>query len=158
MRHATAPPAMAIGAFAVLLSACGREAEEALPPIPRPALFQEPSTCVPVPPPPPMPPDLAPADPRRCLGPAWSGRGLPVDMRIVDGRVVEFEFYDQCSGDRFTVPSDVRECIANALATWRYPTWPTCPGQRSSSHDMLYLEPLRASVKIAGDIKRGCSG
>jgi hypothetical protein len=140
------------------LDACVGMGDEPLPPAPRAALFREPSGCVPLPAPPTEPPDSAPLDPRRCLGGTWAGKGLPVDVKIVDGRVTSIAFYDQCSGDIFDVPDAVRSCIEKSLATWRYPIWPTCPGEHSRACDVLYLEPVGGAMHVAGDVRHGCAG
>jgi hypothetical protein len=140
------------------LFACGDRSEEPLPEPPRPALFQEPSGCVPVPPPPLEPPASAAIDPRQCLGSEWSGSGLPVVLSILDGRVAEFRFYSPCSGETFTVAEPVRECIEKALASWRYPVWPTCPGERSYAFDVLYLQGPAKQGRLASQIRHACGG
>jgi hypothetical protein len=137
---------------------CGDRGEELLPPTPRLALFQEPSACVPFPTPPLQPPDSAPVDPRQCLGSEWSNRGLPVEVSVVDGHVAEFRFYSQCSGETFTVAAPVRECIRKALASWRYPVWPTCPGQHSYEFGTLYLQGTGGHLRVASEIKHTCGG
>jgi hypothetical protein len=141
----------------VPLGGCGWR-EEALPPPPRPALFQEPSACIPLPPPPMMPPESAPLDPRKCLDRSWSQRGLPVWLTIVDGRVTDFEFYDQCSGERFDVSAPVRECIRTSLASWRYVVWSTCSNEPQQAVDVLYLQYIGEPIRVAGAVKHGCAG
>ena len=131
------------------VSACGNLTDDALPAIRQPALFHEPQACVPAPQPPPLPPDERPSDPSACLSPNRDRPDLPVVLSIVNGSVVKFEFYDQCSGEEFTVAASVRACIGKSLATWRYAVWPTCPGQQSESMDYLYLKPLGGPHKAA---------
>ncbi len=137
---------------------CGVMQEEPMPPVPRPAIFQEPSACVAVPPPPFEPPERAPLDPRKCLVETGSRRALPVELSITDGHVTSFVFYNPCSGERPQVTPALRECVHQALATWRYPLGPTCPGEHSSSYDILVLEPLGAPLLALSDVKHGCSG
>jgi hypothetical protein len=130
-------------------SACGLASNEPLPTVRTPALFQEPEACVPWPPGPDMlPPEHKPSDPRVCLALPWRGGGLPLHITIIDGRVADFEIYEPCSGRQFTIPTSARDCIRKSLETWRYATWPTCPGQRSRTMDFVYLEPLRRDARM----------
>ena len=137
--------------------ALSRDAE--LPPVHQEAWQREPDACVPFPPPPMLPPEQTPSDPRACLASSWSARGLPVQVRVVDGRVASFEFYDQCSGESFEVAPSVRDCIQRSLSTWRYTVWPTCPSQKeSASLDILHLLPLPEDTRLASNVVHGCSG
>jgi hypothetical protein len=131
------------------LPGCGNSADDPLPAVQRPALFQEPQACVPVPPTQDWLPEDKPSDPRSCLSPPWHGRGLPVVLTIVNGRVTNFEFYDQCSGRHFSVAASVRECIGKSFATWRYPVLTVCSEQESRALEFVYLTPLRERVRVA---------
>lgn len=146
-----------LGGFVV---SCGLAREEPLPAVRAPALFEGPQVCVAVPPPPLLEPDEQPMDPRKCLPKSWARPGLPVEVRVINGRVADFRFYEQCSGESVEVDDAVRECIRVSLATWRYPRWPVCPGQDSTSSDQLHLQPFPSPrVRAASAaIHRGCAG
>jgi hypothetical protein len=161
MRRRFSQVAAAYCATLTLTCAMGRE--EPLPDVRLPALFDLPQMCVPVPPPPPIwEPYESPVDPRSCLSVSAGPQRLPVEVRVLNGRVSTFEFYEQCGGGvgNIEVDAAVRECIRASLATWRYPVWPVCPGQDSESRDQLYLTPLRplAARTASAVIPRGCGG
>jgi hypothetical protein len=139
-------------------AACAVANEDPLPAVRERSLLREPSLCMPWPPPPIQPPAEAPSDPRACLPDSWSSAGLPVDVRIINGRVTSFEFYNQCSGDSFEVAPSIRDCIRRSLSTWRYATWPACPGEDSHAVDVLHLVPFRKGQRTASTIVHGCSG
>jgi hypothetical protein len=115
--------------------------EDALPPVHQ-AAVEPPAACVAAPPLPPFAePTERASDAEACLRAAWTGGRLPVELKIVDGRVVEFRFHEPCAlrdDHEIDVPGPVRDCIQQSLSTWRYAV-PICAGHPSVSSAFITL-------------------
>jgi hypothetical protein len=126
-----------------LATRCATTSDEPLPAVREPAILEAQEACVAPPPPPPFQePVEKPTDLRACLPRSWGSRTLPVEMTVVNGRVQEFRFYDQCEGRLIPVEPSLRACIASSLNTWRYATGPPCPGHDYTWTEFLVLQPL----------------
>lgn len=62
------------------------------------------------------PPDLG-----ACLPSSSELRSVPVVATLdAKGKVVELDFYSQCSGERFAVDAATAACIRGKLEGWRW--------------------------------------
>jgi hypothetical protein len=62
------------------------------------------------------PPDLG-----KCLAVSSKRHWLPIVATFdARGRVVDLEFYSQCSGERFDVDAATSACIRGKLERWRW--------------------------------------
>lgn len=151
---------IALGAISLVLLGCAIEAPLPSPrATPLPALFQP--ACTELPPPPQELP-VRGADVRKCAPHQYTTSGLPLELTVVQGRVVSFRFYSQCSGQVYEVERRVRSCIDEAVKTWRFEyIKPQCPGTASRDDDeqtiQLYVMPRGRSVR-AGEIARADVG
>ncbi len=109
-----------------------------------------------------------PADAGRCVANSFEqimrpardfGRDtLPLRLEVAsDGRVVDVEYVDPCTGFRFSVDRETDACIRRALAEWRFvPDTDTCPVE-SYSHDVqgITLAPP-VTTHPTRQASRGC--
>jgi hypothetical protein len=151
---------IALGVTSLMLFGCATE--EPLPSprtTPIPAVFQP--ACTELPPPPQELP-VRGADIRKCVPRQYTTSGLPIQLTVVQGRVVSFQFYSQCSGQVYEVELRVRSCIDEALKTWRFDyIRPQCPGTTASDNDeqtmQFYVMPRERSV-LGGEMARSDVG
>lgn len=70
------------------------------------------------------PPDLG-----LCLTPTSKWNSVPIDASFdARGKVVELDFYSQCSGERFVVDRETADCVKRKLETWDW--WYMAKGLR----------------------------
>ena len=147
---------MTRAAFLVALFAslsCGgseRHAPEVKAAVPKP-----PSICVEVPAPPPK----AISD-RTNIAVCVPPQGLPLEVTVSGGSVVDFRFYSQCEGRVHRASKEVTECVRRSIAAWRYETHqPRCEDTNPEDFDreteQLHLKPVKQNE--AWEVGLGCA-
>jgi hypothetical protein len=82
------------------------------------------------PPPPPTPFVMArPEDLGTCLSASFPYEAIPVEVRVAaDGTARPgLGFYDQCSGETFSVDEPTKRCLEAKLSKWRWLVLSVCP-------------------------------
>ena len=134
-------------------AACGGKGEQ-VPEI-KSAAQNPASICIEVPAPPPQ----ALSDRSniaKCVPPS----GLPLEVTVSGGKVVDFRFYSQCEGRVHPATPEVTECVRRSVAEWRYQAHqPRCEKTSSKDFDreteQLYLKPAKQNE--AWEVGLGCA-
>lgn len=152
---------LTVASLAVLTGAC--VASDDPLPAPKQAGQPTPVACSEVPQ---LPPQLLSAtdNAAACVPPQFTN-GLPLEVSVSKGRVVEFRLYSQCEGKTYAVEPGVERCIRGSLDSWRYLAFErTCPGiaggYEEVQTDQLYLlPPVRKGGVLtqAASVGHGCA-
>jgi hypothetical protein len=90
-----------------------------------------------------------------------SRKTLPASLAISpEGLVAAVEFRDPCSGVEFHPSQDVRRCIAQALAEWKFaPDVEECPMRYYDRYEYVELRPRDAAASVVASRRAGgCAG
>jgi hypothetical protein len=85
-----------------------------------------------------------------CLPSKFRYPAIPVEVWVgPDGKANltrGLGFYDQCSGDTFTVDIKVQECLRDRLSAWRWLVIDTCP--QLTSDQYYVVSAVRPSSRM----------
>ena len=138
---------IAIG-LAMLASSCA--APEAPPPVKPIGASVEMISVLPPPPPPPIVVS-SPTDIGECLPQTFQYRELPVMVTLsAAGRALSLEFYSQCTGQEFTVPPEVAQCIQAKLKSWEWQSSDRSEAATTEAgwDNLVAVRPSKQGVKL----------
>ena len=128
--------------------ACGPRADVPMPPIRPIGLIELPRACKHMPSIPFQEPLSMGSDPRTCLRGEWRKQTFTAHLSIVDGRIRDVSYADDCAGAEIVFDRAVDASIRSSLETWRYPVEKGCVGQDAGWLDTLLLEPLPKPLRF----------